>query len=188
MAPYRKSDEDRALAAEPLVQTGRLVLAACTMLCQALSAHPAELTLQSVEPRTWPDTSLGLPQPGTVYAPVMTPGYVLRLQRGPDIFIFHAALQGPPVCAHLLPSPAFDADHPLIADAMLDLATRLQTPFSRIALEHAAMQGPAEPKEDPFQADVHTAGQPPHLHVVLRCGTRTYTYQGPLDRALTYRP
>ncbi len=187
MAPYRKSDEDKALAEDPPVQTGRLVLTACTMLCQALAAHPAELTLQSVEPRTWPDTSLGLPQPGTVYAPVVTPGYVLRLQRGSDIFTFHSAIQGPPVCADLLPSPAFDADHPLIADAILDLAERLQTRFSCIALVHAAVQDPSNPKEGPSQADVHTAGQPPHLHVVLRCGTRTYTYRGPLDRALTYR-
>ena len=46
--------EDRSLEEDQLLQAGKLVLASCAMLYKALSANPAELKLQSVEPCAWP--------------------------------------------------------------------------------------------------------------------------------------
>ena len=177
--------EDRSLEEDQLLQAGKLVLASCAMLYKALAANPAELKLQSVEPCAWPDTSLGLPQPGTIYASVVTKGYRLRIQRGADTFTFHSSVQGPPICADLLPPEAFDADHPLVANAMLDLAEQLQVGFSDITLEHAEIQVPPDPRAGLSKADTHAAGHRQRLHVVLQCGTQTYSYQGPLDQALT---
>ncbi len=42
-----------------------------------------DLTLVSLEPVEWNDASLGCPQPGMMYAQVVTPGYQIRL-RGPN--------------------------------------------------------------------------------------------------------
>jgi len=181
--------ENISPAEERLVQVGRLVLASCTMLCQALAADPAELKLQSIQPCTWPDTSLGLPRPGVVYTPVVTQGYRLRIQRGPDVLTFHPAVQGPPVCAALVPPEVFDADHPLVANAMLDLAEDLQVSFPRITLEQAELQdlqGSPELGADPAQTrQTPAVGHRRRLYVVLKCGAQTYSYEGPLDQALT---
>ncbi len=183
----RRNIEDPAWAEEdPLLQAGRSVMAACVMLCQALSVNLAELKLHSIESCTWPDASLGLPQPGAVYASAVTKGYVLCIRRASDVFTFHASTQGPPICVELLPPPAFDADHPLIADAMLDLAERLQVRLACISLEHVEMQEPSGPGG--MRSEVMHRGETPRrLHVILRCGVQTYAYQGSLDGALTRR-
>lgn len=47
--------------------------------------------LGQVEEVTWPDTSLGCPEPGMVYAQVLTPGYRFRLQSSGKIYQYHAA-------------------------------------------------------------------------------------------------
>jgi hypothetical protein len=43
-----------------------------------------------VEEVTWPDASLGCPEPGMLYAQVLTPGYRFKLQSGGKIFDYHA--------------------------------------------------------------------------------------------------
>lgn len=40
----------------------------------------AELTLVELQAMEWPDSSLGCPQPGTMYMQVITPGYQLILE------------------------------------------------------------------------------------------------------------
>ncbi len=167
------------------LQIGRLVLAACQMLCKALSADLAELTLQSMSPCTWPDASLGLPQPGIVYAPVITKGYLLRIQRRTDIFVFHSSIQGPPVCPELRPPLTLGADHPLIANAMLDLAEQLHTSFSSISLDRAEIKVGDCPAESQMALDTQKSGQEQNLYVVLRCGDQTYTFLGPPKGPLT---
>ncbi len=54
---------------------------------ERLQVPLAEVALVSVEPRTWPDTSLGCPEPGFQYAQVLTPGYVVvaRSARGAEL-------------------------------------------------------------------------------------------------------
>lgn len=42
-----------------------------------------------VEPREWPDASLGCPEPGYAYAEVITPGYLIVVQAGGEEFEFH---------------------------------------------------------------------------------------------------
>ena len=51
----------------------RLVAAAA----ERLRASPRDVALLRVEPRTWPDSSLGCPEPGFQYAQVLTPGYLV---------------------------------------------------------------------------------------------------------------
>ena len=42
----------------------------------------------------WSDTSLGCPEPGMAYAEVITPGYLIRLAAGDQLFEYHADRQG----------------------------------------------------------------------------------------------
>jgi hypothetical protein len=51
----------------------RLVVAAA----EGLDAPVQDVALVSVEPRMWPDPALGCPEPGFLYAQVLTPGYVV---------------------------------------------------------------------------------------------------------------
>ena len=61
----------------------RLVERAKMLVASETGVAAAGLTLASLEPVEWRDASLGCPQPGTMYAQVITPGYQLML-RGPD--------------------------------------------------------------------------------------------------------
>lgn len=44
-----------------------------------------------VEEVTWPDASLGCPEPGKMYAQVLTPGHKLTLRSGGKLYEYHAA-------------------------------------------------------------------------------------------------
>ncbi|WP_376789316.1 hypothetical protein [Thermoflexus sp.] len=45
---------------------------------------------------TWPDTSLGCPEPGRMYAQVLTPGYRVVLEVAGQRYAYHAGREGPP--------------------------------------------------------------------------------------------
>lgn len=43
-----------------------------------------------VEEVTWPDSSLGCPEPDKMYAQMLTPGYKLKLQSSGKVYDYHA--------------------------------------------------------------------------------------------------
>ena len=59
-------------------------------LARRLSISDDQITLLESTPVTWPDASLGCPQPGMMYAQVLTPGYLIRLQVGDRVYEYHA--------------------------------------------------------------------------------------------------
>lgn len=50
-----------------------------------------DATVRTVEAIDWPDSSLGCPQPGMMYAQVITPGYRMVLEAGGEEYVFHAS-------------------------------------------------------------------------------------------------
>ena len=58
-------------------------------LAAKLSIAPAAITVQVVEPIEWPDASLGCPQPGMMYAQVITPGYRILLEVAGKSYEYH---------------------------------------------------------------------------------------------------
>jgi len=44
-------------------------------LAQRLGADPSQLALVALEPVTWPDGSLGCPEPGKLYTQAIVPGF-----------------------------------------------------------------------------------------------------------------
>jgi len=58
-------------------------------LTQRLSLAPEAIQLISVEPVEWSDASLGCPQPGMMYAQVITPGYLVVLEAEGEQYTYH---------------------------------------------------------------------------------------------------
>jgi hypothetical protein len=58
-------------------------------LAQQLNLAPDDIQLISVEEVDWSDTSLGCPQPGMMYAQVITPGFRVILEAGGQRYEYH---------------------------------------------------------------------------------------------------
>ena len=66
--------------------------AALDDLTGRLSVDRSAVEIVSVEKRMWGDTSLGCPQPGMMYAQVITPGFLIQLKAGSKVYTYHASL------------------------------------------------------------------------------------------------
>ncbi len=66
-----------AAAAQPFAERALATLA-------ENGIEPADVTSIQVEAVDWPDAALGCPQPGQMYASVITPGYRIALEAGSD--------------------------------------------------------------------------------------------------------
>lgn len=75
--------------AEEKMTLERQVLAAKADLAQRLGASPDEIEVVEARQVTWPDTSLGCPEPGMMYAQVLTPGVLVRLLYAGDHYRYH---------------------------------------------------------------------------------------------------
>ena len=57
----------------------------------------AAIRVVSAAAVTWPDGSIGCPEPGMMYTQALVPGYRIVLQAGSETLNYHARAQGPPV-------------------------------------------------------------------------------------------
>ena len=72
-------------------ETEALVEEAVLDLANRTGVDREEVTVETVKPFEFPDASLGVPEPDTSYAQVFTPGYVIRLRSGDELYEYHAA-------------------------------------------------------------------------------------------------
>lgn len=70
---------------------GSLLEMAMADLAAELSLQADEVIPLSVEPYTFPDTSLGVPEEGMFYAEVLTPGYIMTLSAAGETYVYHGA-------------------------------------------------------------------------------------------------
>jgi len=59
-------------------------------LANWLGISGGEIEVIEVEEVEWPDTSLGCPQPGMVYAQVIVPGWRVVMRVGDEVYEYHA--------------------------------------------------------------------------------------------------
>jgi hypothetical protein len=78
--PISLSDEARALADLAVAD-----------LAERLGISPTNIVVRSARAVEFPDTSLGVPEPGQMYAQVITPGYVLELEAEGETHVYHGA-------------------------------------------------------------------------------------------------
>jgi hypothetical protein len=76
-------------AAEPPADVKTVLQLAIEDLAGRLGLSPEAIQLVSVEPVEWSDASLGCPQPGIMYAQVITPGYHVVLEAGGQQYTYH---------------------------------------------------------------------------------------------------
>jgi hypothetical protein len=60
-------------------------------LAERLDIDAGLITVVSVEATEFPNSSLGVPQPGRTYLPVITPGYIIRLEVDGTLYEYHGA-------------------------------------------------------------------------------------------------
>ena len=60
-------------------------------LAQKQGIDADSIFVQSVEETEFSDASLGVPEPGVMYAQVVTPGYVIRLIAGGKVYRYHVS-------------------------------------------------------------------------------------------------
>lgn len=74
----------------PPSDAGQVVQLAKEDLARRLGLGPEEITVVSVEAVEWRDTSLGCPQPGMMYAQVITPGFLVLLEADERQYKYHS--------------------------------------------------------------------------------------------------
>jgi hypothetical protein len=76
--------------AQPEQDKTTVVQAAKKDLARRLNVRQESIELAgAIEDVTWPDTSLGCPEPGMMYAQVLTPGYRFKLESGGKPYDYH---------------------------------------------------------------------------------------------------
>jgi len=86
-------------AVEPPPEVKAVVGLAIEDLAGRLGLAPEAIQLVSVEPVEWSDASLGCPQPGMMYAQVITPGYRVVLEAEGQEYEYHSGgMRDPFLC------------------------------------------------------------------------------------------
>lgn len=89
---------------DPTLQ--KLITTATEDLAKRFSITSDQIQLQETLEVTWPDSSLGCPNPSSMYMQVLTPGYLIRLQAPGGIFEYHTDKRGAVVyCENPSPLP-----------------------------------------------------------------------------------
>jgi hypothetical protein len=92
------SDLDQSLLGLPQVEHAKRDLA------QRFGIAPVDIEVLSVEAVTWPDSSLGCPQPDMGYAQVLVEGLLIRLGHARQTYNYHSGGSQPPfLCIQAAP-------------------------------------------------------------------------------------
>ena len=78
----------------PVPGSDAAVAAAIADLVKQKNLQADEITVKTVETMEWPDTGLGCPQEGFMYAQVITPGYLITLEAQGQTYEYHTDEQG----------------------------------------------------------------------------------------------
>jgi len=73
----------------------------------------ANLKVEGAIAVTWPDGSLGCPQPGMNYTMALVPGYRIKLRAGAQVLDYHASRRG-----YFVLCPAGMAVEPMVDESM----------------------------------------------------------------------
>ncbi len=76
-----------------------VVVLAIADLSERLDVDPGSISVIKSEAKTWPDGSLGCPQPGLSYTQALVDGWQVLLQHEDRIYDYHAASGDPFLCA-----------------------------------------------------------------------------------------
>jgi hypothetical protein len=187
------SDHAADAAQEPAAEKRKLAIVRALAFLRTAGVDPSLLTVTSAEPVTWPDSSLGCPQPGIQYLQMLTPGYRIELHGAQGDYLVHVAGNRSIVCTGKAGAPS-RLTRPLVPVRDIDLMT--QRAREMLA---AAMHAPAEqirvvgfqpqvwPDTGlgcPATAQSSVPGRVSGFRIVLEHGGREYTFNTDLHRVI----
>jgi hypothetical protein len=136
-----------------------------------------------IESVTWPDSSLGCPQPGQMYLQVLTPGYRVTLDVGNHERVYHTDTEDRAVICASASMGGEDGTPPpserLVELARADLAARLNADPVAIVLLGMWVAQSTDPACDPVDLSDASPGPSPVVpEIRLRFATTAYVYRG----------
>ncbi len=75
-------------------ELARIAKTALLLAAKRLDKSTDDVQVQEVQPVNWPDSSLGCPQPGMLYAQVITPGYKVIITADDTTYELHLNANG----------------------------------------------------------------------------------------------
>ena len=138
-----------------------------------LSRPMERLTIVSVSPAQWRDSSLGCPERGSVYTPTLTSGFAVRLRDGEQEHVVHVSGGRAVVCepqphTKLSSASMLSASLKAAESARAALATRLRIEPARVQIDstfpagsksHPCAAAPAKPTGAAFVVEAQAEGQ-----------------------------
>lgn len=94
--PRDRTDTTAVLTTAEDVLSSVLTMAIAD-LAGRLRVEPSSIDVLVAEPMTWPDGSLGCPEPGLGHTQAVVEGYRVILRSGPRVYAYHAGPDGTPV-------------------------------------------------------------------------------------------
>lgn len=163
---------------------------AAAILSEELDIPVSEVSVMSVRPVDWPDSSIGCPQPGQGYLQVITPGHKIALRARGQVYVMHEAGGKPFLCkrskpvAEITPRREF-AWGAMAVEARKDLAARLGVAVDEVTVADARRRRFDDASlECPEPGVDYPAGAVDGYALVLRHGSRNYTYHTDLERVV----
>jgi hypothetical protein len=155
-------------------------------LADRLSIEADQVKLVEVEAVEWPDASLGCPQPGMMYAQVITPGYRIVLEVDGEPYAYHGAADRPPALCAPDPTPQADpALQALVKQATDDLAARLGIQAAQIDLvEVEQVEWPDASLGCPQPGMMYAQVITPGYRIVLEAGGQAYEVHTDTDSSV----
>lgn len=85
--------QDQEVVPQPTGQSSDAAERARAELASHLKVSPESISIVSAKEHTWSDASLGLPEPGMMYAQMITAGHIVTLRHDGQIYVYHVAGQ-----------------------------------------------------------------------------------------------
>jgi hypothetical protein len=155
-------------------------------LAERANVSRDKITVLSVKAVEWPDASLGCPEPGKMYAQVITPGYEIVLQAGGQEYTYHTGGNNFVLCENGEPAPdrrksANEALNPqevsVVQQAETDLNKRFDVALDSIKLQSIeAVEWPDSSLGCPAPGMNYLMVVTPGYFIKLQSGDQIYEY------------
>jgi hypothetical protein len=103
MMPLESQSLPRRPSLDVTKERLQAVARARTQLSVKLNIEQGDIDVESAKPATWPNSALGCPERGRMYAQVVTDGWVVRLKAKGDVHEVHVSGRRAVVCPRQQP-------------------------------------------------------------------------------------
>jgi len=153
-------------------------------LAKRLGVTVDKIATREVIPTEFPDSSLGVPEPGKSYLTVITPGYVIKLVADGREYVYHGSKDHVVAVPEPQEQPT-DEETALISLAKADLSLRLGVAADRIGVVGVSATEFSDtslgvPEPGKVYAQVITPG----YVITLSVAEQGYAYHGSGDRVV----